>query len=221
MRCQKCGYLIEPGDSFCTGCGAKIESYYTEDPGGYSEPVYNNNPGYNEAYASTPVQRNGNNTALYVVLAVLATVLVGLVAWLLINHFQEKAEPQNTTTYVEVQTTPPAETVYVTAAPAKTSTPVVKTGGYLLPESNSRRMTDADLSQLTHEELCFARNEIYARYGRIFDTPQVANYFESKSWYSGTIPANKFNENVLTSTERANVDIIFAYEKQHYGGSYY
>lgn len=221
MRCQQCGRLIEPGDSFCTGCGAKIESYYTDDPGGYSEPVYNNDQGYNDVYGTRPAHNGGNNTALYVILAVLATILVGLVAWLVFNHFHEKAEQQSTTTYVEVQTPPPAETVYVTAAPSKTSTPVVKTGGYLLPESNSRRMTDADLSQLTHEELCFARNEIYARHGRIFDTPQVANYFESKSWYSGTIPASRFNEDVLTDTERANVNIIFDYEKKHYGGSYY
>lgn len=221
MRCQQCGRLIEPGDSFCTGCGAKIDSYYTEETGSYSEPAYTNDSGYNEGYVSRPAQNSGNNTILYVILAVLATILVGLVAWLLINHFQEKAEQQNTPAYVEVQTPPPAETVYVTVTPSKSASPAVKTGGYLLPESNSRRMTDADLSQLTHEELCFARNEIYARHGRIFDTPQVANYFEGKSWYSGTIPASRFNEGVLTDTERANVDIIFAYEKKHFGGSYY
>lgn len=221
MRCQQCGRQIEPGDSFCTGCGWKIESYYHDDPGDYTEPLRSSDPGRNEVYATGPVHNGGSNTALYVILAVLATVLVGLVAWLLINHFQDKAEPQNTTTYVEVQTPPPAETVYVAGTPEKTTVPVVKTGGYLLPESDSRRMTDADLSQLTHEELCFARNEIYARYGRQFDTPQVARYFESKAWYSGTIPSNRFDEGVLSAIERENVDIIFAYEKSHYGGSYY
>lgn len=224
MRCPHCGRLSEPGDTFCIICGTKLESTYREEPGSYSEPAYKNGFGYQESYVSRPRQ---NNIVLYVIIGVLATVLVGLIAWLVFSHHQDNTEGPNTSAYVETQTQSPAETAPETATPTptaepeKTVAPAVKTGGYLLPESSSRRMTDADLSQLTHEELCFARNEIYARHGRIFDTPQVADYFESKSWYSGTIPANRFNESVLTDIERANVDIIFAYERSHYGGSYY
>lgn len=215
MRCQQCGQILEPGDEFCLRCGAKIKSYYTDEDPGYNTPGYNN-----VDYYAPPVQNNKNNTAVYVILAIVGTLLVGCLAWILYNQFhKDAAETPMETDYVAVQTEAPRETVYVTVQP--TTAPVVKTGGYLLPESNSRRMTDADLSQLTHEELCFARNEIYARHGRKFDTPQVARYFEGKSWYNGTIASNQFNENTLSDVERANVNIIFDYEKSHYGGSYY
>ncbi len=79
---------------------------------------------------------------------------------------------------------------------------------YLLPGSDSRYLTTADLSSLTHEELCFARNEIFARHGRIFKTPQLAAYFNTKSWYHGTISPDKFDESVLNKYEWANVNLI-------------
>ena len=114
--------------------------------------------------------------------------------------------------------------------PSITSTPTASQGigyentdteEYLIPGSESRRVNDSDLNHLTHEELCFARNEIYARHGRQFDTPEVARYFNSKEWYHGTTPSNQFQESVLSEIERYNVDYIFNYEKVHYGGSYY
>lgn len=92
---------------------------------------------------------------------------------------------------------------------------------YLLPDSNSRYLSDADLSGLTHEQLCFARNEIYARHGRIFKTPQISAYFNSKSWYHGTISPSSFNEGVFNQYEKANIALIQNYEKKYYGGSYY
>lgn len=96
----------------------------------------------------------------------------------------------------------------------------VKTGGYLLPYSDTRVVTQQELSKLTHEELCFARNEIYARHGRMFTHPEVKAYFDAQSWYHGTIPASSFNANVLNSVEKENIAIIQNYEAQ-FGGSYY
>ena len=92
---------------------------------------------------------------------------------------------------------------------------------YLLPDSDSRYLSDADLSGLSHEQLCFARNEIYARHGRQFKTPQIAAYFNSKSWYHGTISPASFNEGVFNQYEKANISLIQQYEKKYYGGSYY
>ena len=92
---------------------------------------------------------------------------------------------------------------------------------YLLPDSATRYLTEADISGLSHEQLCFARNEIFARHGRIFKTPQLAAYFNSKSWYHGTISPDKFDESVLNSYEWANINLIRNYENKHYGGSYY
>jgi hypothetical protein len=92
---------------------------------------------------------------------------------------------------------------------------------YLLPESDSRYLTEADLKDLTHEQLCFARNEIFARHGRIFQTPQIAAYFNAKTWYKGTVSAADFKESVFNQYERANISFISEYEKKVYGGSYY
>ncbi len=126
------------------------------------------------------------------------------------------AEPAGppTTEIHPVTTAPPV--VIITPAPLPTPDPA-----FLLPDSSSRYLTEADLSGLTHEQLCFARNEIFARHGRIFNTPQIAAYFSSKSWYHGTISPDKFEESMLNQYEWANVLFIREYENKHFGGSYY
>lgn len=95
---------------------------------------------------------------------------------------------------------------------------------YLLPASGTEYLAREDLLGLTWEECCFARNEIYARHGRIFSTPAIRSYFESKSWYRGTIDGPTFDANVgsyLSALERANVNLISEYERDTWGGSYY
>lgn len=119
-------------------------------------------------------------------------------------------------------TLPPTPAPTPTPTPTPTPAPTsVLDADYILPESNTRLLTEADLSKLTHEQLCLARNEIFARHGRIFKTPQIAAYFNSKSWYKGTIAPENFNEKVLNQYEWANISFIRDYENAHYGGSYY
>lgn len=48
---------------------------------------------------------------------------------------------------------------------------------YILPESASRLLTEADLENLTQEDLRIARNEIYARHGRKFLDEGLQEYF--------------------------------------------
>lgn len=95
---------------------------------------------------------------------------------------------------------------------------------YILPESNQRYLTEADLESLTHEECCLARNEIYARHGRIFTTEEIASYFEEKDWYQGTIEPQVFDRNTsiyFNDYELKNVQLLQQYEKEKFGGSYY
>lgn len=118
----------------------------------------------------------------------------------------------------------PVPTPIPTIAPTPTPTPAptpVPDRDYLLPDSNTRYMTAEDLKGLSHEQLCLARNEIFARHGRIFKTPEIAAYFNSKSWYKGTIAPENFNEKVLNQYEWANISFIRDYENKYYGGSYY
>ena len=109
-----------------------------------------------------------------------------------------------------------------TATPAPTPAPTVDPSAEdLLPDSATRYLSDSDLAGLTHEQLCFARNEIYARHGRIFKTPQISAYFNQKSWYHGTIAPADFDDSVLNQYEWANITLIKNYENRYYGGSYY
>lgn len=118
-----------------------------------------------------------------------------------------------------------------TPAPQTTETPQptdepaeIRTVGedeYLIPGSDNRYITEDDLKNLSWEQCCLARNEIFARHGRIFLTAEIAGYFSGKSWYQGSVPAASFSETVLNEYERANVDFISRYETAHWGGSYY
>ena len=88
---------------------------------------------------------------------------------------------------------------------------------YLLQNSDAVYLTKADLDSLTREEYCLARNEIYAQHVRIFATPQIRDYFESKIWYSGTINGADFDVTVGTyfnMIELANISFISQYEQQ-------
>lgn len=83
---------------------------------------------------------------------------------------------------------------------------------YILPESASRLLTEADLENLTQEDLRIARNEIYARHGRKFLDEGLQKYFNGKSWYNGTIEPDDFKEDMLSEIERTNEDTIVNYE---------
>lgn len=86
---------------------------------------------------------------------------------------------------------------------------------YILPDSNSRYLQMSDLAGFTAEECRIARNELFARHGRMFNDADLQAYFNSKSWYHGTISPDAFNDNVFNEYEVANRDLIIKYEKEH------
>ncbi len=83
---------------------------------------------------------------------------------------------------------------------------------YVLPDSAKRKLKKSDLKGLSKEELRIARNEIYARHGRMFDDKKLQKYFDSQSWYDGTVPVSEFSEDVLSSVEKKNVAFIRQFE---------
>lgn len=83
---------------------------------------------------------------------------------------------------------------------------------YVLPDSAERKLKKSDLKGLSKEELRIARNEIYARHGRMFDDKKLQKYFDSQSWYDGTVHASEFSEDVLSSVEKKNVAFIRQFE---------
>lgn len=90
---------------------------------------------------------------------------------------------------------------------------VLGNGDYILPNSSTTYLTRADLAGLSQEQLRLARNEIYARHGRKFKTKEIQEYFNGKSWYTGTIESNAFKDEYLNSYEKENIKLIQSLEK--------
>ena len=86
---------------------------------------------------------------------------------------------------------------------------------YILPNSDKEKLTRADLEGLTKEQLRLARNEIYARHGRIFGVDDLDQYFATKSWYKATIPYAEFDDKVdMSLIEEENISLIQQVEKE-------
>lgn len=85
---------------------------------------------------------------------------------------------------------------------------------FIFPYSDSTYLKMEDLQGLSAEECRIARNEIYARHGRIFDDEELQAYFEQFDWYEGLYTADEFKESVLNEYEKANRDLITEYESE-------
>lgn len=79
--------------------------------------------------------------------------------------------------------------------------------GFIFPDSNKRLLTKADIAHLSPGELRIARNEIFARHGRIFVSPDLRAYFAKRSWYHPVAP-----EVQITALEEQNVQFLRAAE---------
>ena len=96
---------------------------------------------------------------------------------------------------------------------ATTSAAQLFVNDFIVYDSDSRYLMPSDLQQLTAEQLRLARNEIYARRGRRFKDTELQKYFDSKSWYQGTIAVENFHESIFNDYERANAYFIQDYER--------
>jgi hypothetical protein len=66
-------------------------------------------------------------------------------------------------------------------------------------------LTERMLANVSINDLRLLRNEVYARHGRPFQTPWLAEYFRSEPWYA---PRQDFSDADFSATERANIAII-------------
>lgn len=84
--------------------------------------------------------------------------------------------------------------------------------GYVLPNSSSSYLSASDVKNLSSYQLMIARNEIYARHGRKFNDSELQAYFNSKSWYKGTVNPEDFSTSVFNDYEIQNIELIQSYE---------
>lgn len=78
----------------------------------------------------------------------------------------------------------------------------------ILPQSDDRLLTERDVSGLSLQEINYAKNEIYARHGRRFQSKELQDYFNAQSWYYGTVDAADFSESWLSDIEKKNAAFL-------------
>ncbi len=84
--------------------------------------------------------------------------------------------------------------------------------GYILPDSASRKLKKSDLAGMTAQQLSYAKNEIYARHGRVFKSSELQDYFNEKDWYEEN---DDFKDEDLSKKEAENTKFIAAYQKDN------
>lgn len=85
---------------------------------------------------------------------------------------------------------------------------------YIIPDSSETILTYSDIEGLSKQEVNYAKNEIYAKHGRKFDSQKLQSYFNRKSWYNGVIDPENFNEEtMLSDIEYRNV--VFLSEREN------
>ncbi len=85
---------------------------------------------------------------------------------------------------------------------------------FVLPNSSSEYLSMDDLDGLMKNECRIARNEVYARHGRIFKDEGLRDYFNQFDWYEPTIDPDDFNDDsILSDVEKKNLDLITDYEQ--------
>lgn len=131
------------------------------------------------------------------------------------NNRERPAQP--TKPEVVVINNQPAQNT--TAPPANNNKPLVEDdatdesgnqvpGRY--PQTATRALRGDDLLNLSCGELKIMRNEIFARHGFIFKTPDMRDYFSRQPWYRGT---ESDVTRRLSVRERANLIVLRSHEQ--------
>lgn len=238
MFCKNCGGQLKPGDMFCPRCGMRVggqgqsrqqNTCYEEDGrgnngilyvmigvmivlmlsvvgfGGYHLIKSRNNAEDTQTTAKADAKSaDSKKEAVEVVPATATPTPIVTV----------------TVTPVPTATAVPVPTVIATPIPTVMPAEPVYTGGYyIFPDSSNSYLSRAQVDALSLYEMYLARNEIYARHGRIFKNSDLQQYFGSQSWYVPLYSPENFDEGVFNAYEKENINLIKSVE-QAYGSPY-
>ncbi|RKJ51753.1 YARHG domain-containing protein [bacterium 1XD42-54] len=85
---------------------------------------------------------------------------------------------------------------------------------YIIPDSDSRYLNNEDVAGMSLQVINYAKNEIYARRGRLFQSQELQKYFDEQSWYIGIIKPEEFSDRVFNSFEKTNAEFLSKVEMQ-------
>ena len=226
-RCMYCGAELFPSDHpdqkavICSGCGRRITitkdrpycPYCGNDMSSRfgivkEEKIVPVEP-EQEPVEETPTheEKAEKKKGTLIAVCILIAVCVVLVIFIVLKHTGGSSASANPASVTASQ----SDEAEKTAEPAPTETASASTiasEDYILPDSGTRLLTDSDVEGLSLQQINYAKNEIYARHGRKFNSRELQDYFNSKSWYNGTIDPDDFTDGMLSSIEQQNVQFL-------------
>ncbi|MDD6436359.1 MAG: YARHG domain-containing protein [Clostridiales bacterium] len=218
--CMKCGAPLVPGDRFCMKCGAPVKKL---DNGAAPRPVNNRAGGAND-------KKPGGNTGKIIAIVLGIIILAGVIGFggyfvaskvLGAESTDEESEDRDydrssTRRTAEKDSKDEEKEEEQEEKAEEEHVEEEEESEYILPNSSSAYITEADLAGLSEWEIRVARNEVFARHGLMFKDSSLQSYFNGKSWYYGTVPAGTDMTSSLNQYEKSNIELISAYESAHH-----
>lgn len=230
--CENCGAPLEDDALFCESCGEKVEAgegspVEVAAPETEAEEQAENEEIKPEAEPEVikeeikpeVVKEKSGSIKKWIFGGVAAVAVIGLTVSLTVfftqgNSGNEEAGKGQNQTANAVESATPEPTEAVTPTPEVTAVPTEAPDmSYVLAESNTKYLKNADVKGMSKANLRLARNEIYARHGYIFSDGELTAFFEKKAWYNPTVKKSKWKDDVLNKYEKANV--TFLYNKEN------
>ena len=86
---------------------------------------------------------------------------------------------------------------------------------YKIPVSSITLLNEFQLINFSDNDLWIARNEIYARHGKIFQNEYLSRYFNTCSWYQPIEGKTEVSDRELNEVEITNIKSILTAEKAY------
>ena len=85
-----------------------------------------------------------------------------------------------------------------------------KTGKGIIINS---KIDSTEICKIASADLRLLRNEIFARHGYIFKSPELTDFFSKFEWYQPNLTSDQIDK-VLTETDRYNISLIKSVEQE-------
>ena len=105
-------------------------------------------------------------------------------------------------------------------APVQEQAPAPNPGAtdssYALPATSERVLAKSELESMSSYDLWIARNEIFARHGRMFNNADLQAYFNNKTWYTPTYTPEQWDATgqTVSAIESQNASLIMQVEQE-------
>jgi uncharacterized membrane protein YvbJ len=217
MNCSKCGFQIDDGANFCPKCGSKDMQ---------NNLLHNEKASTSDAETtSNEIVKRENKSRSSLLIGIVLIIIVFSVGY---GSYHFSVLKYTTASPEKSSKTPlksnDNDTTKDNASLSKNEDNPVSTDKtdinkisspeyYFFPKSESEKLLDSDVSELSIENLALARNEIFARHGYVFKSDPFESYFNNKSWYKPD-PSFKGLGEEFSAIESYNVQLISNHENK-------